>query len=61
VFAKKQHSEAAPDHVSHPVSDDRTCSRRSHNDSDFDPIGGCGQESSSYKDCFSGKGHAGAF
>ena len=47
VFAKKWQSEAAPDHVSDPVSDDRTCSRRGYNDSDVDPIGGCGQESSS--------------
>ena len=61
VFAKKWQSEAAPDHVSDPVSDDRTYSRRGYNDSDVDPIGGGGQESSSNKDCLSGKGHAGAF
>jgi hypothetical protein len=56
VFAKKRQSEAAPDRVSNPVSDDRTCS-----DSDVDLIGGGRQESSSNKDRLSGKGHAGAF
>jgi hypothetical protein len=61
IFAKKRHSEAAPDHVSNPVSDDRTCSGRGYNDSDIDLIGGGGQESSSNKDRLSGKGHAGAF
>jgi len=38
IFAKKRHSEAAPDHVSNPVPDDRTCSGRGYNDSDIDPI-----------------------
>ena len=56
VFAKKRQSEAAPDQVSDPVSDDRTCSRRGYNTSDVDMIGGRGQESSSNKDCLSGKG-----
>jgi hypothetical protein len=44
-----------------PISDDRTCSGRSYNDSDIDLIGGSGQESSSNKDSLTGKGHAGAF
>ena len=61
VFAKKWQSEAAPDHVSDPVSDDRTCSCRTYNNSDVDLIGGSGRESSSNKDCLSGKGHASAF
>jgi hypothetical protein len=61
VFAKKRHSEAAPDRVSDPVSDDRTRSGRGYNDSDIDLIGGGGQESSSNEDRLSGKGHAGAF
>jgi hypothetical protein len=61
VFAKKWRPEAAPDRVSDPISDDRTCRGRCHNDSDIDPIGGCGQEGSGNKDRLSGKGHAGAF
>ena len=36
VFAKKRQSEAAPDHVSDPVSGDRTYGRRGDNDSDID-------------------------
>ena len=43
VFAKKWQSEAAPDHVSDPVSDDRTCSRGGYNDGDVDQVGGCGK------------------
>jgi hypothetical protein len=61
VFAKKRHSEAAPDRASDPISDDRTCRGRGYNDSDIYLIGGCGQEGSSNKDRLSGKGHAGAF
>jgi hypothetical protein len=54
VFAKKRHSEAAPDRISDPVSDDRTCSGRGYNDSDIDLIGGGGEESGSNKDRLSG-------
>src|SRR6516165_12409244 len=61
VFSKKRYSEATPDRVSDPVSDDRTCSGRGYDDSDVDLIGGSGQKSSSNKDRLSGKRHAGAF
>src|SRR5262249_60941432 len=60
VFAKKRHSETAPDRVSDPVSRDRTCSGRRYYGSDIDLIGGGGQESGSNKDRLSGKRHAGA-
>lgn|SRR5579871_970505 len=61
VFSKKRYSEATSDRVSDPVSDDRTCSGRGYDDRDIDLIGGGGQKSSSNKDRFSGKRHAGAF
>jgi hypothetical protein len=61
VFAKKRRPEAAPDRVSDPISDDRTCRGRCYNDSDIDLIGGCGQKGGCNKDRLSGKGHASAF
>ena len=61
VFSKQRCSEATPDRVSHPISDDRTYSGRDYDDSDIDLIGGSGQKSSSNKDRLSGKRHAGAF
>ena len=60
-FLKKRYSEATPDRVSNPVSDNRTSSGRGYDDSDIDLIGGSGQKSSSNKDRLSGKRHAGAF
>src|SRR6516225_5055272 len=61
VFSKKRYSEATPDRVSDPVSDDRTCSGRGYDDSDIDLIGASGQKGSSNEDRLSGKRHAGAF